>query len=216
MKLYKYTYTGTSARQVMGRIVRRPGDVIYLPIKYFRREKFLPEEISLFTIQQLRNKGKNKTLLLIGGGDSCKNFDYKSIKYDDVMVVNINKTNIKPDYLVYLEDAYVIYQTTHPIDDKIVLIGNELVLCNRTDYFYSRKDVVEGHGCGFYALQIADKIMEYKKIILAGYDFYGDSRDWNKLIPDYALVKWGNVININPDSKINKYLKKEKTNVKNK
>lgn len=204
VKKYKYTYMGTTKMSVMHQTVRGPGDIAWLPINWFRHKDFTAEDSSLVSVEDLKNKGKGKVCLMIGGGQSSVDLQDKiKEKYDDVILVNINKTEIDPDYVIYLEMAYIDWMRKNPLKKGVVLIGNQLALDNRTDLFYSAKDVVEGHGAGFYALQIADKIMNYKKIILIGFDMCGDDRNWKPLIEDYNKIEWGkNIINMNPESKL--------------
>ncbi|MEE9119477.1 MAG: hypothetical protein V3U02_12910 [Calditrichia bacterium] len=212
-KLYKYVYKGTSGISVLNQEAHRPGDVITIPVKNFRHRNFVPMDGQIGypkPIMDLKDKFKNKWVLLIGRGESCNKTDYKLYKNYIKIAVNPSEEILKkakPEYVIYLENNYAQFINRNLKSFKgIVIIGNQLALdCEYVNYCYGDDSVIPGHSSGFYALQIA-QIMGFKKIYLTGYDYTGKEyplKTFTLWVNDFKAIKnKKNIYNLNKDSRL--------------
>lgn len=211
-KLYRYVYTGTSARTVCGETAHKPGDVINIPIKNYTHPLFksmdgganYPKQIS-----QLKGKFKGKPCLLIGRGLSCRQLNYAKYKKHIRIAINPEKAILKsadPQIVIYLENNYSAFINQHlKLFEGRIVIGNKLALnCEHVDYFYGEKDFEYMHSSGAYGILIA-RLLGCGSISLIGYDYTGkeyNKKTFDMWLSDFKKIKLNNVIQLNNKSRL--------------
>jgi hypothetical protein len=143
----------------------------------------------------LKDIGKEKECLIIGGGNSVRDFDFSLCEGMTTIAVNEAglASTIDTDYLVYndFEAKRMIRQYTIPSKTKVIAYQGQAP--GLADYYYGFHDfhpynVQDSDNTGLKAVIIASKIMGFEKIYLIGFDlhtkdidgketshFYGDS-----------------------------------------
>lgn len=152
------------------------------------------------SVQTLKDIGRNRDCIIIGGGNSLNYLDLEKLP-DDMYIISIN--NHYPE----LSDMIIYYDKDMQLElSKRILKPNQLLLgfkhstkldhtnVNCTHY-YDYKDMIFGDS-GFHAVQFADLIFNFKNIYLAGYDYQikGSSYHHNEIESDHIKLarfqKW--------------------------
>ena len=124
---------------------------------------------------ELKNIESGRKCVIIGGGCSVSEFDFKSLdKNIKRIAVNRCFVGTRIDYQIYSDNFFIEWNKKYPIEDHIVLISHEKKSCERTDFSYDWDDIVEGFHTGFYALQVAVQL-GFTEIYLIGFDYYDDN-----------------------------------------
>ena len=110
-------------------------------------------------ISCLRDLGRNRTCVIIGGGESVNNFDFGMLSDQYIISLN-NHMNQLADMIIYYDKTMKSYFNDHHIADRTFLVGfkhRESIdyTVDRCDYYYNYNDMVFGDS-GFHALQFAN------------------------------------------------------------
>lgn len=154
-------------------------------------------------IESLKDIGKGRKCLIIGGGLSVKDFDFNGL--DEVIKICINNAfaDTRIDYLVYNDGSFVKYMKNNSIPEGIKIIGEANNPYPVTDYYYRNNHIqcTSRDNTGLKALMIAKTIMNFDEVYLIGFDFhtrevngkrqshfYGDEYGKHKKYPEYQQV----------------------------
>jgi len=131
-------------------------------------------------VKELKDFGKGKKLLLIGGGPSVRDFSY-NVGYDYTMVVNDTvHLPVKTDFNIYQDISYAgrlnERMLKKQVDREMITIGHWSNALPNTNYGYDHNQIggTNFRHTGAYALAIADSIMNFDIIYLIGFDYNTD------------------------------------------
>jgi hypothetical protein len=155
-------------------------------------------------INELKNFGLGKKCLIVGGGHSLNEFKWDKI--DGMYVICTNDHLSQMAYMIiYYDKRMRDYFKKHTIADETILIGykNDKVdyTIPRCNFYYNNNDMVFGD-TGFHALQFADKIFNFSKIYLIGFDYdtkgesyhHNEEVSNNKRFKDFTSYNIGKVL----------------------
>ena len=178
-------------------------------------------------INKLKDIGRDRSCLIIGGGHSVNDIDWSRIP-DSMYIIGINgHYSYMADMIIYYDKDMQEYYRTRKLKPNQLLIGfkhrNSLDHTNdNCTHYYSYDDMVFGDS-GFHALQFADGIFNFKDIYLTGFDYSteGNSYHYNetesdpikldrfkkwsvgKVLAKYGDISWlHSVYNCNKKSKL--------------
>jgi hypothetical protein len=134
-------------------------------------------------VKDLKDYGKEKVIMIIGGGPSVKLLNWMHAGFDDVMVINDTidiQDKVKIDFNIYKDLSYAkrmnerILKKIIPSD--MVTIGHWSHALPITHYGYDHNQIggTDFIHTGAYAVCIADRIMNYDNIYLIGFDYNTD------------------------------------------
>jgi len=143
----------------------------------------------MFSVRMLKDKGKGKRCLIIGGGMSVSRFDFSQLP-KDMIIFCINDAKPKDviiDYLVYRDCCFIDPLKEMSAKGELLQVKN--IICFRSTYYskglnykgeyygytdsdLSLKEVIKDNdNTGLKGIIIAKRIMNFKKIYLIGFDF---------------------------------------------
>jgi hypothetical protein len=145
-------------------------------------------------INELKDIGKDKDCLIIGGGHSVNDFDFEKIP-NDLYIISINNHMCQmANMIIYYDIDMMEYFDKHCIADNTILVGfqHDKInhLCDKCSYYYTYDDIDFGDS-GFHVLHFADKIFNFKKTYLIGYDYQvkGKSYHYDEELSDSTKQK---------------------------
>jgi hypothetical protein len=187
----------------------------------------------MMTIEMFKNSVSGKCVL-IGGGCSVDEFDFKSLN-KDIQRIAVNRcfVDTRIDFQVFTDPFFLTWINEHPITDDRILIAPFHLGHTRIDALYEyEKHIYEGFSTGYHALQVA-QYLGFNEIYLIGFDYYDvcgklhyyegeyDTKitkkekeainsSFHKWIKDFDKIDWiADIYNCNPDSKLKKFQYKE-------
>jgi len=132
-------------------------------------------------IKTLKGIGTDKDCLIIGGGMSVNDFNFSKIKDMTIIAINNSLPDIKIDYMIYNDIAFLRILKTMEISEGMKVIGYaKSQYKNKADYFYRDEDVfpcINDDNTGLKGIVIAKNIMDFKDIYLIGFDFNTVQKD---------------------------------------
>ena len=140
-------------------------------------------------ISDLTNLGDGKDCLIIGGGHSVNEFDFYNFDPDVYIISTNNHLNQLADMIIYYDKDMKDYFTKHVVSERTLLIGfkhNSIDhTCDQCTHYYNYNDILFGDS-GFQALQFADKIFNFSRTFLIGFDYevLGQSYHFDEGISD--------------------------------
>jgi len=146
-------------------------------------------------LSTLRDLGRGRTCLIIGGGHSVNKIDFDKIP-KDVYIISTNNHKYKmADMIVYYDKDMNEYFRNKILKPNQLLVGfqHSKKLNHTTDnctHFYTYQDMIFGD-TGYHCLQFADKIFRFDKIYLTGFDYTvsGDSYHYDEDVSDKKKLK---------------------------
>lgn len=169
-------------------------------------------------ISVLQGFGKGKKCLIVGGGLSVRDFRFDLINGIYVICLNNHMSQLA-NMIIYSDTEMKKYFEKHVIGDDTVLVGYKYIkpngseidrTCERVNYYYGHQDIDFGD-TGYHALQIVDRVFNFNKIYLTGYDYYigdktyhhdEDISDFNKI---KKFIKHSIGIGLKSNSVLDKY-----------
>ena len=126
-------------------------------------------------INTLKDLGRGRKCLIVGGGQSLNGFDWFSIPKDTYIICTNNHEIDYADMIIYYDKDMKEYYTNNNIKPFQLLLSfrHKKTLdytCSNTTHYYTYDDMVFGDS-GYHALQFADKIFNFKEIYLIGFDY---------------------------------------------
>jgi hypothetical protein len=145
-------------------------------------------------ISALKDSGINRECLIIGGGHSVNDFDFEQLP-NDMYVISINDHMCQmANMIIYYDRNMMDYFSKHYISENTILVGfqhrNINHTCDKCSYYYTYDDTEFGDS-GFHVLHFADKVFNFKKIYLLGYDYQvkGKSYHYDEELSDSTKQK---------------------------
>uniref|UniRef100_A0A6M3M7B7 DUF115 domain-containing protein n=1 Tax=viral metagenome TaxID=1070528 RepID=A0A6M3M7B7_9ZZZZ len=131
----------------------------------------------------LKDHGKGRKCLIVGGGLSVRNIDFEKVT-DDFDIIGLNQHGQPIADIVFYYDLKIrdLFNTYDKAPAPIVISfrhaceGTKPVFnyyCKYSTHYYLYHDTAHGD-IGFRALQMIDKHFGYSEIYLAGYDYSHD------------------------------------------
>jgi len=176
-------------------------------------------------IKTLRDIGKDRNCLIIGGGHSVNNLELSAIPRNMYVIVTNNHMLPHANMIVYYDKDMRDYFNKTKIMPNQLLVGfkhSDKIdhTSNNCTHYFNYESMVFGDS-GFHALQFADQVFGFNNIYLSGYDYSvkGDSYHYNedksnktkqdrfitwsigKVLNQYNDIEWkNNIFNCNRNS----------------
>jgi hypothetical protein len=171
-------------------------------------------------INALADMGLGKSCILIGNGPSVRTLP------EGIFRIGMNSTPVVCDMIIYYDKevaAEFDKRDAAPADKLLGLRTRNGKIDNTSRYcthYYTERDMIFGD-TGFHVLQFADRIFNFSRIYLAGYDYSIDGRSYHfyegesdpaklerfqkwsigRVLDMYESIDWRNEIyNLNADS----------------
>lgn len=126
-------------------------------------------------ISALKDVGKGKESLIIGGGESVKDFDFSRVP--EMIRIVVNDTvhlNTRVDFNIYRDLSYKerLIKRGRRLLKGVKIIGHTNHLVPWADYQYDWNAIgINFIHTGADAVFIADRIMGFKRVYLIGFDY---------------------------------------------
>lgn len=124
----------------------------------------------------LKDIGKGKPCIIIGGGTSVETFDFSKVRNTTVISVNNSIPNgVDVEYVIYNDACFTPVLKEYRLWEShkvIAYCGSMNINCQ---YYYRPEDclpAIEDDNTGLKSLIIARNILGFEKIYLVGFDFY--------------------------------------------
>ncbi len=135
-------------------------------------------------ISVLKDRGKDKDCLIIGGGTSVLDFDFMRTRKLDTIAVNDSfPENAKIDYCMYNDACFLpVYKAKRLWERCGEVIANAKSYYDGAKYYYKDSDLppsVDDDDTGLKAIILAKDVMRYERIFLIGFDFYTLDKEGN-------------------------------------
>jgi hypothetical protein len=124
-------------------------------------------------VSDLKDIGITKRCLIVGGGHSVKDIDFDKIPPDVTIICTNNHATEYADIIIYYDkDIQKLYKNKIVSCDYMIGFLHKKLdhTCDQCTHYYNYNDIVFGD-TGFHSLQLADKIFNFTKIYLVGYDY---------------------------------------------
>ncbi len=158
------------------------------------------------SVNDIRNIGKDKNCLIIGGGLSVNNFDFSKLPNDYITIAvnNALPKDVRIDYIVYNDANFLRIIKDLNLNDHTKVIGSDSSPFPGIHYYFRNEQIscLGSDNTGLRALMIARDVFCCKEIYLIGFDFhtriikgqeqshfYGDKFGKTEKYPTYQQVK---------------------------
>lgn len=148
------------------------------------------------SIEQIKDYGKDRRLLIVGRGMSVLDFRFDLLPGDiDIMAVNESRFemtkyghDIIPQYMIYMDVCERDFIVKNGLREGIILITYKDNACDRVDYFYDKSTVqMDGATTVYYALQIGE-ILGYREQYLIGVDMQPGASGQIRYVGDHKIT----------------------------